>query len=120
MRRPYPMRYFVFQNGPQDLRPDLPGRLFHLRLHLCAHLGYRRRHPYHQLLPLHDLEPSAIVSNGDATLDWRHQSPPNIGEARTAIENMVSQGYRASEVITRIRALIKKCQVTRARSMRIN
>jgi len=37
MRGPYPMRYFVFQDGAQDLQPGLPGQLFHLRLHLRPH-----------------------------------------------------------------------------------
>jgi hypothetical protein len=50
------MRDFVFQDGAQDLQPGLPGQLFHLRLHLRPHLGYRQRHPHQQLLPSRDLE----------------------------------------------------------------
>ena len=50
------MRDFVFQNGAQNLQPSLPGQLFHLRLHLCPHLGYRQRHPHQQLLSSHHLE----------------------------------------------------------------
>src|SRR5580700_6070205 len=56
MRRSYPMRDFVFQNGAQDLQPGLAGQLFHLRLHLGPHLGYGQRHPHHQLLPSDDLK----------------------------------------------------------------
>jgi hypothetical protein len=50
MRRSYPAADFVFQNGPQDLQPGLPGQLFHLRLHLGPHLGHRQGHPHQQLL----------------------------------------------------------------------
>jgi hypothetical protein len=70
------MRYFVLQNGSQDLQPGLPGQLFHLRLHLCPHLGYRQRHLHHQLLPLDDLElviglavfPLVFLSHGGSLL----------------------------------------------------
>jgi C4-dicarboxylate-specific signal transduction histidine kinase len=51
---------------------------------------------------------AAIVSNGYASFRWLDQSPPNVEEARSALEDIVRQGHRASEVITRIRALIKK------------
>src|SRR5713226_6114629 len=56
MRRSYPVSYFVFQDGAQNLQPGLPGQLLYLRLHLCPHLGYRQRHPHQQLLPSDDLE----------------------------------------------------------------
>ena len=51
---------------------------------------------------------TAVVTNGDAGLRWLCQSPPNIDEAQKAMKEMVRQGHRASEVITRIRALLKK------------
>jgi PAS domain S-box-containing protein len=51
---------------------------------------------------------TAVVTNGDAGLRWLSQNPPNVEEARLAMKEMVRQGHRASEVITRIRALIKK------------
>ena len=56
MRRSHPVSYFVFQNGSQNLQTGLPGQLFHLRLHLGPHLGYRQRHPHQQLLPTDNLE----------------------------------------------------------------
>jgi hypothetical protein len=72
----YPVRDFVFQDGSQNLQPGLPGQLFYLRLHLRPHLGYRRRHPHHQLLPSHDRElviglalfPLVFVSYGGSLL----------------------------------------------------
>jgi C4-dicarboxylate-specific signal transduction histidine kinase len=51
---------------------------------------------------------TAVVTNGDAGLRWLSQNPPNVAEARLAMKEMVRQGHRASQVITRIRALIKK------------
>ncbi len=56
MRRPHTTSNFVFQDGPQDLQPGLPGQLFHLHLHLCPHLGHWQRHPHQQLLPSDDLK----------------------------------------------------------------
>jgi len=76
MRRPYPVRDFVFQNGAQDLQPGLPGQFFYLRLHLGPHLGYWQGHPHQQLLPSDDLElviglavfPLVFVSHGGSLL----------------------------------------------------
>ena len=51
---------------------------------------------------------TAVVSNADASLRWLNQTPPNIDEARTALEDIVRQGLRASEVIIRISALMRK------------
>jgi C4-dicarboxylate-specific signal transduction histidine kinase len=51
---------------------------------------------------------TAVVSNADAGLRWLNQSPPNIDEARKALEDIVKQGLRASEVIIRIRTLTRK------------
>jgi PAS domain S-box-containing protein len=51
---------------------------------------------------------TAIVTNGDAGLRWISQSPPNVEEARAAMREMVMQGHRASDVIARIRALVRR------------
>ena len=51
---------------------------------------------------------TAVVTSGDAGLRWLNQTPPNVAEARMAMKEMVRQGHRASDVITRIRSLIKK------------
>jgi hypothetical protein len=56
MRRHHSARDFVFQDGPQDLQPGLPGQLFYLRLHLGPYLGHWQWHPHQQLLPSHHLE----------------------------------------------------------------
>jgi signal transduction histidine kinase len=51
---------------------------------------------------------AAIVTNGNACLRWLGGAQPNFVEARQAVERIIKDGYRASEVIARIRALVKK------------
>jgi PAS domain S-box-containing protein len=51
---------------------------------------------------------TAIVAYGDAGMRWLSQVPPNTDEARNAMKEMVVQGHRASDVIGRIRGLIRK------------
>ena len=51
---------------------------------------------------------AAIVTNGNASLRWLSADPPNFDEAREAIHRIIRDGNRASEVIARIRALLKK------------
>jgi len=51
---------------------------------------------------------AAIVTNGNACLRWLGGATPNLGEARQAVERIIKDSYRASEVISRIRTLVKK------------
>jgi len=51
---------------------------------------------------------AAVVTNGQAGLRWLALEPPRLDEARAAVERIVREGNRASEVIQRIRALAKK------------
>ena len=50
----------------------------------------------------------AIVTNGHACLRLLSRENPDIEEARQAVECMIADGLRASEVIKRIRRLLKK------------
>ncbi|HEX6044032.1 MAG TPA: ATP-binding protein [Pyrinomonadaceae bacterium] len=50
----------------------------------------------------------AIVTNGHACLRLLARDEPDIEEARLAVECMIADGMRASEVIKRIRCLLKK------------
>jgi PAS domain S-box-containing protein len=50
----------------------------------------------------------AIVTNGHACLRLLSRNSPDIGEVREAVECMIADGIRASEVIKRIRGLLKK------------
>ena len=51
---------------------------------------------------------AAIVTNGNACLRWLGGQQPNFVEARSAVERIIKDSYRASEVISRIRSLVKK------------
>ncbi len=51
---------------------------------------------------------AAIITNGDASLRWLGATPPNLAEARSAIERIIRDGNRASEVIRRLRDLTRK------------
>jgi len=48
------------------------------------------------------------VINGNACLRWMAGDPPNMGEAHDAVQRIIRDGKRASEVIARIRSLAKK------------
>jgi PAS domain S-box-containing protein len=53
----------------------------------------------------------AVMFNAEASLSWLDGKPPNIGEARAALERIVRDGTRAGDVIRRIRALAKKSEM---------
>src|SRR5260221_4377219 len=51
---------------------------------------------------------TAAVTNAQAALRWMSAEPPDFGEVSEALVGIIKEGNRASEVIGRIRALIKK------------
>ncbi len=51
---------------------------------------------------------AAVVTNGEACLRWLGRAVPDIGQARSSVENMIKNGQRASEVVRRLRALSRK------------
>jgi PAS domain S-box-containing protein len=51
---------------------------------------------------------AAVVTNANACLRWLAADTPNFDEARNAIHRIVRDATRASDVIARIRALVKK------------
>src|SRR5258705_3070798 len=50
----------------------------------------------------------AIVGNADICLQWLASDQPNLKQLREALEDITNDGRRASEVISRIRSLVKK------------
>ena len=58
---------------------------------------------------------AGIVTNGAASLRWLDRKPPELDEARGAVQSMIDDGMRASEVIQRIRALSKKTELQKVR-----
>jgi PAS domain S-box-containing protein len=51
---------------------------------------------------------AAVVISGNACLNWLAASPPNLLRAREAVERIVRDGNRASDVLKRVRALLRK------------
>jgi signal transduction histidine kinase len=48
---------------------------------------------------------AAVTTNAEASLRWLNRKEPDIGEAAEALQRILSETFRASEVIRRIRAL---------------
>jgi PAS domain S-box-containing protein len=51
---------------------------------------------------------AAAVNNASAALRWLGKEPPDLEQARQALNRIFKNGNRASEVIGRMRALLKK------------
>jgi PAS domain S-box-containing protein len=52
---------------------------------------------------------AAVVNNAGACLRWLMAGPfPNLDEARHSLSLIIADGHRAAEIISRIRALVKK------------
>lgn len=55
----------------------------------------------------------AMANNADAVNRWLAATPPNLDEARSAVQRIARDAARASDVIRRIRALAKKSEPAR-------
>ncbi|MGA8989667.1 MAG: histidine kinase dimerization/phospho-acceptor domain-containing protein [Rhodoplanes sp.] len=51
---------------------------------------------------------TGLVSSGNACLRWLAGETPNLETARRSVERMINDASRAGEVISRIRALVRK------------
>ena len=51
---------------------------------------------------------TAVITNANACLRWLAADPPNLDEARDTLTRILRDGRRASDVIQRIRALLKR------------
>jgi PAS domain S-box-containing protein len=54
---------------------------------------------------------TGVVTNGSACLRLLGQEPADLDEVRSAVESIISDGLRASEVVQRLRALTKKADL---------
>jgi PAS domain S-box-containing protein len=61
----------------------------------------------------------AVVNNARAALNWLDAQPPDLEEVRQTLGEIVNDGMRAGDVISWIRALIKK-EPPRREEMQIN
>jgi len=58
---------------------------------------------------------AAVVTNADACMVWLSSEPPNLEEARAAVDCIAQDGTRASEVVRHIRATFTKDTPERTR-----
>ena len=49
-----------------------------------------------------------VITNGQACLRWLARDDPDLEQARAAVHRIIRDGNRASQVVTRIRALLQK------------
>jgi len=56
---------------------------------------------------------TAVVSFGNACVEWLASTPPNLEEARRAAARIVMDGTRAGAVMSRIRSLFRKQTLSR-------
>jgi C4-dicarboxylate-specific signal transduction histidine kinase len=57
----------------------------------------------------------SIVMSGDACLRWLEANPPNLDEVHQAVEAIIRDGTRASNVLVRTRKLIRRGEQLRER-----
>lgn len=57
---------------------------------------------------------AAIVTNGNAALRWLANKPPDLEEARRALNNAVLGGHRANEVVESVRTMFKQTPQAKA------
>lgn len=50
---------------------------------------------------------AAMIANGEAALLWLSRTPPDLGKARSSVEQLASDGKRAREAITSVRAMFQ-------------
>jgi PAS domain S-box-containing protein len=65
--------------------------------HLTASIAHEVNHPI-----------AATITNAQAALRWLSVRPPDLREVRQALDRIVVDGVRAGDIVSRIRALIKK------------
>ena len=55
----------------------------------------------------------AIVANAGAGLRWLARTPPDLSEVRESIEQIVSEGQRAADVVQSVRSMFKSTDLDR-------
>src|SRR5437899_9744811 len=58
---------------------------------------------------------TAVIANANASLRWLAMATPNLDEVRDAVGRIIRDGNRASDVISRIRALVQKTDSEKTR-----
>jgi PAS domain S-box-containing protein len=90
------------QKQAEDALRHARGQLEHVtRISTLGELTASIAHEVNQPL-------AAVVTNGEASLRWLLRDEPDLKEVRAAVERMIANGRRASDVIARLRALARK------------
>jgi C4-dicarboxylate-specific signal transduction histidine kinase len=59
-------------------------------------------------------QPLAAVANSAAAgLNWLNSKPPNLQKARNSLKQIIREGDRASDILTRIREMLQKAPMTK-------
>src|SRR5262249_28130892 len=58
---------------------------------------------------------AAIIAGADACGRWLAGASPNLDQARVSVSRIIRDGNRASEIVERIRALVKKADTAKVR-----
>jgi C4-dicarboxylate-specific signal transduction histidine kinase len=58
---------------------------------------------------------AGVITNGNACLRWLGHTPPDVDEVREAVRRMIRDGSQASEVMARIRTLVRKAEPQKTR-----
>lgn len=90
------------QTSPEKASEPAQEELAHtLRMSMLGELLVSVAHDVNQPL-------AAIVANGNACLHWLANDPPDIAEVTNAVARIVRDANRASKIIDRIRAFVRK------------
>jgi signal transduction histidine kinase len=84
-----------------ELQRERSNKLMNMEA-MAASIGHEVRQPL-----------AGIASNGGAALRFLGHAPPNLDEARAALNRMISDAHRASQVFDNIRALFGKANQVR-------
>ena len=84
-----------------ELQRERSNKLMNMEA-MAASIGHEVRQPL-----------AGIASNGGAALRFLGHAPPNLAEARAALNRMISDAHRASQVFDNIRALFGKANQVR-------
>ncbi|HXJ59936.1 MAG TPA: ATP-binding protein [Verrucomicrobiae bacterium] len=102
-------RAIVERNQAQDALHKAQAELAHMtRLTTMGELTASIAHEVNQPL-------AGVVTNANAGLRWLAGPSPDLNEAREALRRILRDGNRASDVIARIRTLLKKGETDRRR-----
>lgn len=53
---------------------------------------------------------AGVVANGDACMRWLNAQPPRLAEVRASVRHMMEDARRVSEVVSRVRLMLRKAQ----------